>query len=332
MPASFIELAPEVPWPELAAGGAVVPIPETERRLHAPDVSLILHEDGRMLARCSCWWRGAPLHEGMSTGVIGHYAAADADAGRALLQGACGLIASAGAAMAIGPMDGNTWRRYRFIVERGDEPVFLLEPDNPDEWPAHWTGASFSPLATYTSAINEDLSVEDPRTGERLARLEGEGVRIRTIDAARIDLELPRIHALSLRAFANNFLYTPLGEREFAAQYHAVLPLVRPELVLLAERGDALIGFMFAIPDALQARRGQPVDTVILKTIAVDPSAAGSGLGSAMLDLAQRAARQLGFTRAIHALIHETNASKRISDRYARTIRRYALYSRVLTP
>ena len=332
MPASFTELAPQDPWPEPEASGGVAAIPETDRRLHAPEVSVLLHEDGRLLARGSCWWRGTPVHEGMSSGVIGHYAAADAEAGRTLLERACELIAAAGAAVAIGPMDGNTWRRYRFIVERGDEPVFLLEPDNPDEWPAHWTNAGFSPLATYTSAVNDDLSVEDPRTDERLARLEGEGVRIRTIDAARIDLELPRIHALSLRAFANNLLYTPLGAPEFAAQYHAVLPLVRPELVLLAERGDDLIGFMFAIPDALQARRGQPVDTVILKTIAVDPSAAGSGLGSAMLDLAQRTARRLGFTRAIHALIHETNTSKRISDRYARTIRRYALYSRVLTP
>jgi GNAT superfamily N-acetyltransferase len=332
MATSFIELAPQDTWPEAEASGGVAPIPEADRRLHAPDVSLILHDDGRLMARGSCWWRGTPVHEGMRTGVIGHYAAADAEAGRALLQRACELIAAAGGAVAIGPMDGNTWRRYRFIVERGDEPVFLLEPDNPDAWSAHWTDAGFSPLATYTSAINDDLSVEDPRTDERLARLEEGGVRIRTIDAARIDLELPRIHALSLRAFANNFLYTPLGEREFAAQYHAVLPLVRPELVLLAERGDELIGFMFAIPDALQARRGQPLDTVILKTIAVDPSAAGSGLGSAMLDLAQRAARRLGFRRAIHALIHETNSSKRISDRYARTIRRYALYARVLTP
>lgn len=332
MPSSVIELLPQDPWPDLSAPGSIAPVSDTERRLHAPDLTLLLHDNGRLQAQCSCWWRGTPALEGMATGVIGHYAAADAEAGRRLLDRACESIAVAGCAVAIGPMDGNTWRRYRFIVERGDEPVFLLEPDNPDNWPAHWTDAGFSALATYTSAINEDLAVEDPRTDERLARLAEGGIRIRTIDAPRIDAELPRIHALSLRAFAQNFLYTPLGEREFAAQYHAVLPLVRPELVLLAERGEELTGFMFAIPDALRARRGRPVDTVILKTIAVDPSAAGSGLGSAMLDLAQRAARRLGFTRAIHALIHETNTSKRISDRYARTIRRYALYSRVLTP
>ena len=232
--------------------------------------------------------------------------------------------------MALGPMDGNTWRRYRLIVERGEAPVFFLEPDNPDEWPAQWMRAGFSPVATYTSAMNEDLGQEDRRTDERLVQLARDGIRIRTIDPNRIDEELRRIHRLSLAAFRRNFLYTPLGEREFVAQYHAILPFVRPDLVLLAERQDELLGFMFALPDVLQARRGSAVDTVILKTIAVHPSAAGSGLGSALMDVVQRAARQHGFTRAIHALIHESNTSRRISDRYACTIRRYALFARTL--
>jgi hypothetical protein len=38
----------------------------------------------------------------------------------------------------------------------------------------------------------------------------------------------------------------------------------------------------------------------------------------------------MGFRRAIHALMHETNVSRRLSDRYARTMRRYALFSRPL--
>jgi L-amino acid N-acyltransferase YncA len=91
-----------------------------------------------------------------------------------------------------------------------------------------------------------------------------------------------------------------------------------------------LAAFMFALPDVLQARRGEAVDTVILKTIAVHPSVAGIGLGGVLMDLVQRSALQLGFRRAIHALMHETNASRKISGRYARTIRRYALFSRAL--
>jgi GNAT superfamily N-acetyltransferase len=101
-------------------------------------------------------------------------------------------------------------------------------------------------------------------------------------------------------------------------------------LILMAERESELVGFMFAVPDVLQARRGQAADTVILKTIAVHPDAAGIGLGGALIDLVQRSARQLGFRRAIHALMHEQNVSRRISNRYARTFRRYALFARQL--
>ena len=163
-----------------------------------------------------------------------------------------------------------------------------------------------------------------------LKRLNDDGITIRTFDPDRADADLGRIFALSLAGFSRNFLYTPISEAEFRAQNTALLPFVRPELILLAEKDGALVGFMFALPDVLQERRGTRVDTVILKTIAVHPSLSGMGLGSVMLDLVQRSARHLGFRRAIHALIHETNASRAISDRYARTIRRYALLSRPL--
>ena len=38
-----------------------------------------------------------------------------------------------------------------------------------------------------------------------------------------------------------------------------------------------------------------PIDTIILKTIAVDPASSGMGLGGALIDLVQRGARDLGF-------------------------------------
>ena len=87
---------------------------------------------------------------------------------------------------------------------------------------------------------------------------------------------------------------------------------------------------MFALPDLLQARRGGAIDTVILKTVAVDPAMGGMGLGGVLMDLVQRHARGMGFRRAIHALIFETNVSRKISDRSARTFRRYALFSKQL--
>ena len=226
-------------------------------------------------------------------------------------------------------MDGNTWRRYRFIVHRGDEPTFFLEPDHRSDWPGHWVDAGFSPTAFYSSSLNSDLRVQDPRTAGALLRLQEAGISIREFDRQQADRDLGRLFTLSLLAFSGNPFYQPVSRDEFDQQHRAVLPLLRPELLLLAERGDELVGFMFAVPDMLQ-RPGAP-PTVVLKTMAVHPDLAGMGLGSVLMDLAQRAARRLGFTRAIHALMHEANASGRLSARYATPFRRYALFARPLS-
>jgi hypothetical protein len=44
----------------------------------------------------------------------------------------------------------------------------------------------------------------------------------------------------------------------------------------------------------------------------------------------QRTARELGYLRAIHALMHEQNASRNLSRHYAHPMRRYALFGKAL--
>jgi GNAT superfamily N-acetyltransferase len=312
---------------DAAPDRGIHPLSEEQLTMDGVDRHLMALSGASLAARCSCWWTRVPERLDERIGVIGHYAAADHAAGGAVIGRAARVLASAGCTLAVGPMDGNTWRRYRFITERGEAPPFFLEPDNPDEWPSHWTAAGFTPLATYSSAANEDLSTEDPRTERSRESLLAAGIRLRELNPSDAEADLQRIFTLSLLAFSGNFLYTPIDEREFMAANRALLPHVRPELVLMAERAGDLVGYMFAVPDMLQARRGEPVDTVILKTMAVHPAVRGAGLGGVLMDDVQRAARTLGFRRAIHALMHEGNRSRRLSDRYARTIRRYTLFS-----
>lgn len=276
------------------------------------------------------WWRQVPALPGERLGVIGGFQATGAAAAAMVLERACVVLRAKDCTLAVGPMDGNTWRRYRLVTEAGDEPPFFLEPTNPAEWPAWWQTAGFGPLAEYCSAATDDLEPRDPRLAETAARVRAAGIVLRPLDPAQFEAELGRIYGVSVGSFQENYLYTPLPREDFIAQYHAVQPLVRPELVRLAEREGRTVGYMFALPDQAQAQRGQPVTNVIMKTIAVLPECGGLGLGGLMFAEVHAAARRLGFKRAIHALMHETNKSRRMSAHYARIIRRYTLFSRRL--
>jgi GNAT superfamily N-acetyltransferase len=228
-------------------------------------------------------------------------------------------------------MNGNTWRAYRFMVERTDEPPFLLDLEHPPAWPAQFTAAGFAPIAEYESTLVADVSREDARVGRAAARLAGGGVRLRAFDHARAEEELHAIHQLSRDAFARAFLYTPIGEDEFLDAYRPLLPRLEPRLVLLAEDAGRLAGYVFAIPNLLEPARGEPLRTVIVKTLAIRPERAYAGLGAWLVAEVQSAAAALGFTRAIHALMHVSNVSRALSRHWqARRIRRYELYARPL--
>lgn len=305
-------------------------IPPEQLARQRPDELLVASDGGRVAARCGLWWNRVAPHPGHRLGVIGHYYAESPDAGVTILNAACSRLAEEGGTLAAGPMDGNTWQRYRLVTDRGTEPPFFLEPDNPDDWPGHWAAAGFAPLATYHSAVTADLAARDPRSEETARRLAERGVTLRGLDLAHFGDELARLHALSLVSFANNFLYTPISFEDFAAQYAPVRAFLRPELAITAEKGGELVGFVVAAPDLLQARRGLPIDTVIAKTMAVHPDHAGLRLGGHLVDRLHAAAHGLGFRRVIHALFHADNRSGKISRRTANVIRTYTLFGRPL--
>lgn len=313
------------------APGAVPPVDAALAVRHAPDLHLALRGGDGLAARCSLWWRAAPPWPDARLGVIGHYAAAREEEGARLLGAACGELARAGCGLAVGPMDGNTWRSYRLVTERGAEPPFFLEPDTPEGWPRHFAAAGFAPFATYHSSIATAPFQHDPRIPAVAERLRAAGVTLRDVDLGRFEAELAAIHELSLASFARNFLYTPIDRAEFVAQYLPVAPRVDPRLVFVAEHEGRVIGFLFAIADWLEAARtGKAPTTVIIKTVAVDPARRFGGLGSWMVAVAHERAEALGYRRAIHALMHDANSSSNISARYGTIMRRYALFAKRL--
>ena len=240
---------------------------------HAPDAHCqCMDGSGAAIARCSLWWNAAPQVPGERPGIIGHYFAATAEAGHAVLEHAVRLLASRGCTMAVGPMDGNTWRSYRLVTERGSEPPFLMEPDTSPDWPDYWTGAGFTPLAHYFSALGVDPGRSDDQVNRAAERLTASGVTLRALQADEFTNELRRIYAVSAEAFTGNFLYTPIPEAEFLAQYAAVERRVHSELVLIAELG----GEVFVREQDPHPEPPKPLALMGQRPACVKPDGAGS--------------------------------------------------------
>ena len=105
---------------------------------------------------------------------------------------------------------------------------------------------------------------------------------------------------------------------------------IDPNLVILAERDNKVVGYLFGVPDIAQSAAGRARDTVIGKTLAINPSREFAGLGSVLLEALYEEANRAGYRRVINALMHESNVSRNISGRYGRAIRRYALFGKRL--
>ncbi|HBR00511.1 MAG TPA: N-acetyltransferase [Cyanobacteria bacterium UBA11691] len=314
----------------LASLDGIPALSGTELKQHQPDLHLAILHNQTLVARCSLWWKNTPNYGQETLGFIGHYAVQDRQSAKALFSRSLEILGQHHCTLAVAPIDGNTWRNYRWITDRGEHPVFFLEPDNPPDYVEEILGAGFSPLAGYYSALVTDLNQGDrrlERVGDRLKKLD---ITLRPLNLDKWEEELRQIYHVSRIAFARNFLYTPLSESEFIEQYNPVRSYINPELVVLAQQGNAIVGFLFALPDFCLRQRNLRVETVILKTVAILPRKDYAGLGSFLVWQCHQIAQKLGYKSVIHALMYQGNSSLNISHRYAQPIRQYTLFAKAI--
>jgi hypothetical protein len=179
---------------------------------------LVIFRGVESVARAAC-------SSGPGYTTLGWFAAREREAAVLLLRQVCAEAQRRFGAQArvVGPLNGNTWGRYRLTLPGGSgEPPFPGEPTNPPEYPDYFLEAGFRVAAEYESRIVEDLS---PRSGaEALAqRVAREGITIRPLDPANGERELDALFVLSSAAFAENPYYQPISREEFGALYRPLL-------------------------------------------------------------------------------------------------------------
>lgn len=283
--------------------------------------------------------------DGKPYGMLGFFEALDDEraAGELLLE-ALRWLRAQGAGEILGPMDGDTWHRYRFNVGPFERAPFLMEPYNKPYYPRLWERVGFVPLEEYHSRSVEDIAPVLVTLAPEHERVLAAGYRLRPLERSRLRQELILIRALSLRSFAGNFLYTELAQEEFLALYEGVGALLDAELVCFAHAPDGeAVAFVFAFADrfaAVAAMHGQShllaklrflrlrgaAEAVNVKTLGVLSEHRRARLSYALAYRVYRRARELGLRRANLCLIRDGNPSGKLDAGRGTILRRYTLY------
>lgn len=259
---------------------------------------------------------------GRPYGMLGFFEALDGQeaAVEQLFGEGIDWLQEAGCGPIVGPMDGDTWHRYRLNVGPFEEPPFLLEPYNPPYYERLWTANGFGVLEHYVSKRVDAAAVVAHLEPKRQAALAA-GYQLRPLDSGRFRDELRTIYELSRRIFARNFLYTEIPEEEFQGLYAGARALVDPELVWFARSpAGEDVGFLFAYPDPFRA------GAVDFKTLGVLPEHRRAGVAALLFHEGHQRALAKGYRIANHCLIKEGNPSGDLDGGAGRVMRRYCLY------
>lgn len=312
-----------------AEGLSLLEKPELERL--QPDAHLVATKEGQAVAACSMWKSSLPQINNTQPAAIGHFQAAEESYGTYLLNHACEHLAAWGHHNAIGPINANTWNRYRFVTEsQTKRPPFLLEPAQPPFYVRCWEKTGFEPMAEFTSTIMSPQTTPDPRLAKVRQRMAAHGVTIRNLDKLQFDAELTRLYQVSTVSFRNNLLYTPISEPDFKQLYLPFKEQVIPELVWLAEHAGRCVGYLFCLPDYNQRAHGVEVDTLIAKTLAILPERQYAGLGLQLMQSAHTYAAQNRYAKIIHALMAPNSQIKHFGKSTLEQLRTYTLYQKAL--
>lgn len=261
------------------------------------------------------------VEEGRPIGLLGFFECQDDDdTARRLLDLGCEWLDRQGCRLARGPIDFTTFHNYRLVVSSAARGYIPGEPYHPDWYPRLWRAAGMTAAGSYSSNWLSHEMLAD--LSARADRCRAEGYTIRHLAGAG---DLEALYRLSLSAFADAFLYTPIERDEFAALYGAdrAGAVASSSYLALAPDGEP-VGFLYGYPAELD---DQPA--MVCKTITVAPAHRRSGAYHLLLHTWFREQHDAGHRRFVGALMHREGSPARLGWTTAETtLREYEVYER----
>lgn len=243
----------------------------------------------------------------------------------ALLVQARQWVSDRGARFLRGPVSPSTNYECGMLVEGFEMSPMVMMTYNPRYYPVLMDQIGLHKAKDLLAYLSNSHRIEIERI-DRIANrvLKTNGVRVRPINMKDFNGDVERVWEVYGKAWSRNWGFVPMSRDEFFAMGKEMKQILKPDLVLIGEVGDRVVGFAMALPDvnyALKPANGSLFPTGLLKILyhqrlikSVRVLALGvveeyrtSGVAAAFYATLVRNARRLGYGDCEMSWILEDN-------------------------
>ena len=187
---------------------------------------------------------------GPGTGNWGLLEAEDEDVAAALITRAEQWLKDKGMNRVLAPLSMSVWEEPGQLTKGFDHPPTVMMGHQPERYQHYIEALNYTPaklLRTYELDITKDfppLIQRIVQSGERNAK-----IRIRNVDKSKFDAEAGIILHILNDAWSENWGFVPFTDREIAYAGKKFKPIVREDLIMIAEYEGEPVAFMMTLPD-----------------------------------------------------------------------------------
>lgn len=189
-------------------------------------------------------------YHGERCGFFGFFESVDDQAvAQALFAAARQWLGSQGMEAIRGPFNFTTNDTAGLLIDAFDSPPVIEMTYNPPYYPRLVEGCGLT-KAMDLYAYFFDVERMDRRRIRMLAeRIERKGIRFRHIDIKKFDSEVKIFKEVYNQAWARNWGFIPLTEREIDHLAKNFKSIIEPRFVIFAFEGERPVGALWALPD-----------------------------------------------------------------------------------
>jgi GNAT superfamily N-acetyltransferase len=220
-------------------------------RLHADVEYYLARRDGRTVGRIAYILNH--LHNEVHaerTAFFGFFEALpDPEAEEALFLQVQERARQAGMERLRGPANFSSNEEWALLVDGFDSPPAIMMTYNPPRYVEVIERCGFVKAKDMVAYY-----LDNPEPPERIVQVAEKlaarkGVIVRTIDKRRMPEEILKIKQVYNRAWEKNWGFVPMTDAEFEHMAKELKPVLKPDLVLIAEQNGEPVGFSLALPD-----------------------------------------------------------------------------------